>query len=165
MSDIGFIGLGQMGGAMSRNLVAAGHGLRVCDIDAGAVAALVAEGAEAAASPAEAARDAEFVITMLRVGPVVETVVFGEDGIAESISNTALFIDMSTILPEETQRIGARLAEVRGVAMIDAPVGRTSAHAAASTSTFMIGGEAADIARAPAPCSRSWASRSPTAAP
>lgn len=147
MADIGFIGLGQMGGAMSRNLVEAGHRLRVYDIDAGAVAAIVAVGAEAAASPAAAARDAEFVITMLQVGPIVEAVVFGGNGVVESISKGALFIEMSTILPEETQRIGARLAE-RGVAMIDAPVGRTSAHAAAGTSTFMVGGAAADIARA-----------------
>ena len=111
MANIGFIGLGQMGGAMSRNLLKAGHRLRVYDIDADAVAALAADGAEAAASPAEAARDAEFVITMLQVGPIVEAVVFGAGGIAEGISKDALFIEMSTILPEETQRIGARLAE------------------------------------------------------
>ncbi len=148
MANIGFIGLGQMGGAMSRNLLKAGHRLRVYDIDADAVAALAADGAEAAASPAEAARDAEFVITMLQVGPIVEAVVFGAGGIAEGISKDALFIEMSTILPEETQRIGARLAEAQGVGMIDAPVGRTSAHAAAGTSTFMVGGEAADMERA-----------------
>ena len=58
MADIGFIGLGQIGGAMSRNRIAAGHRLRVCDIDAGAVAAVVAERAEAAANPAEAPRAA-----------------------------------------------------------------------------------------------------------
>jgi 4-hydroxybutyrate dehydrogenase/sulfolactaldehyde 3-reductase len=148
MADIGFIGLGQMGGTMSRNLVQAGHRLRVYDIDSDAVAAVVAEGAEAAANPAEAARDAEFVITMLQVGPIVEAVVFGENGIVETIPEDALFIDMSTILPEEIQRIGARLAEARGVAMIDAPVGRTSAHAAAGTSTFMLGGAAIDVERA-----------------
>lgn len=147
MAQIGLIGLGQMGGAMGRNLVKAGHSLRVHDIDADAVAALVTEGAEAATSPAEAAQGAEFVITMLQVGPIVEAVVFGENGLAETIPKDALFIDMSTILPEETQRIGARLRE-RGVAMIDAPVGRTSAHAAAGTSTFMVGGAATDVARA-----------------
>ena len=81
MADIGFIGLGQMGGAMSRNLVAAGHKLRVHDIDAGAVAALATVGAEAASNPAEAARGAEFVITMLQVGPIVEAVVFGDNGV------------------------------------------------------------------------------------
>ncbi len=93
MADIGFIGLGQMGGAMSRNLIQVGHKLRVYDIDAGAVAAIAADGAEAAANPAEAARDAEFVITMLQIGSIVEAVVFGENGVAQGISKTALVID------------------------------------------------------------------------
>ena len=147
MAKIGFIGLGQMGAAMGRNLAKAGHQLRVYDINPEAVQSLVAEGADAATNPAEAARDAEFVFTMLQVGPIVEEVVFSNDGIAAGISRDALYIDMSTILPEETRRIGERLAE-RGIRMIDAPVGRTSAHAAAGTSTFMVGGEDADIARA-----------------
>ena len=147
MAEIGFIGLGQMGRAMSRNLAKAGHALRVFDIDSEAVQALVADGADAAGSPAEAARGVAFVFTMLQVGPIVEEVVFAGNGIAEGISRDALYIDMSTILPEETQAIGKRLAE-RGIHMIDAPVGRTSAHAVAGTSTFMVGGEDADIARA-----------------
>ncbi|MEE8351554.1 MAG: sulfolactaldehyde 3-reductase [Rhodospirillales bacterium] len=147
MTTIGFIGLGQMGGAMSRNLAKAGHELCVYDLNPDAVQALVDDGATAATSPAQAARDAEFVFTMLQVGPVVEEVVFGTDGIADSISQDTLYIDMSTILPEETQNIGKRLAE-QGIHMIDAPVGRTSAHAEAGTSTFMVGGEDADITRA-----------------
>lgn len=147
MAKIGFIGLGQMGTAMSRNLVNAQHELRVYDIRPEAVQALVADGAEAASDPADAARDAEFVFTMLQVGPIVEKVVFGDDGIAKSISRDALYIDMSTILPEETRHVGTRLA-ARGIHMIDAPVGRTSAHAAAGTSTFMVGGADADIDRA-----------------
>lgn len=147
MARIGFIGLGQMGGAMSRNLIEDGHALRVYDLDRAAVDAVAEAGAEAADSGRAAAEGAEFVFTMLTVGPIVEAAVFGPGGIAEGISKDALFIDMSTIRPEETRRIGARLAE-RGIAMIDAPVGRTSAHAAAGTSTFMVGGEAADIERA-----------------
>jgi 4-hydroxybutyrate dehydrogenase/sulfolactaldehyde 3-reductase len=147
MASIGFIGLGQMGGAMSRNLIEEGHALRVYDLDRAAADAVAAAGAEAADSGRAAAEGAEFVFTMLTVGPIVEAAVFGPGGIAEGISKDALFIDMSTIRPDETRRIGARLAE-QGVAMIDAPVGRTSAHAAAGTSTFMVGGEAADIERA-----------------
>jgi len=136
-----------MGGAMSRNLVKAGHDVYVYDINPQAVQERVADGAKATTSPAQAARDAEFVITVLQVGPIVEAVVFGDNGIAESISKEALYIDISTIAPEETQRIGKRLAQ-QGVHMIDAPAGRTSAHAAAGTSTFMVGGEDTDIARA-----------------
>ncbi len=146
MQKIGFVGLGQMGGAMSRNLIKAGHALRVYDLDPRAVAAVVEAGAEAAKSPAAAAKEAEVVFTMLPVGAVVEAACFGEHGIAEGIAAGAVVVDMSTILPAETQRIGARLAE-KGVAMVDAPVGRTSAHAVAGTSTFMVGGEPAAIER------------------
>jgi 4-hydroxybutyrate dehydrogenase/sulfolactaldehyde 3-reductase len=146
MTSIGFVGLGQMGGAMSRNLIKAGHALRVFDLSPDAVAAVVAVGAEAATSPAEAARGAEVVFTMLPIGSIVEAACFGPDGIAEGIAKGSVLVDMSTILPTETKRIGERLAG-QGVGMVDAPVGRTSAHAAAGTSTFMVGGAAADIER------------------
>lgn len=147
MATIGFVGLGQMGRPMSINLIKAGHRLQVYDIAAAAVDAVVSKGAAAAASPAEAARDAEFVFTMLPVGKIVDEAVFGESGIAEGMSQDALYVDMSTILPSETRSIGQRLAK-RGIAMIDAPVGRTSAHAITGTLAFMVGGADADIERA-----------------
>ncbi len=146
MQKIGFVGLGQMGGAMSRNLVKAGHSLQVYDLDEAAVASVVEAGAAAAESPAAAAAGAEIVFTMLPIGAIVEQACFGPDGIAEGIAEGAVVVDMSTILPAETKRIGMRLAE-QGVGMVDAPVGRTSAHAVAGTSTFMVGGKAADIER------------------
>lgn len=146
MANIGFIGLGQMGGGMSRNLIKHGHNLRVFDLSAEQVAGLVKEGAEATTSAGDAAHGAEVVFTMLPVGANVEAAVFGAEGIADAMSPDALYVDMSTILPDETRAIGARLAE-RGIAMVDAPVGRTSAHAAAGTSTFMVGGADADVAR------------------
>ena len=146
MQKLGFVGLGQMGGAMSRNLVKAGHSLQVYDLDAAAVAAVVEAGANAAENPAAAARGAEVVFTMLPVGAIVEAACFGPGGVAEGIAEGAVVVDMSTILPAETKRIGARFAE-QGVGMVDAPVGRTSAHAVAGTSTFMVGGEPADIER------------------
>ena len=146
MQTIGFVGLGQMGGAMSRNLVAAGYALQVFDVQAKAVAALVDVGASGAESPAAASRGADVVFTMLPIGAIVEQACFGPAGIAEGIARGALLVDMSTILPAETVRIGARLA-VGGVGMVDAKVGRTSAHAAAGTSTFMVGGALDDIER------------------
>lgn len=146
MQTIGFVGLGQMGGAMSRNLVAAGHALQVFDLQPEAVSALVELGATGVESPAAAARGADVVFTMLPSGPIVEQACFGPAGIAEGIAAGTLLVDMSTILPDETRRIGARLAEV-GVGMVDAKVGRTSAHAAAGASTFMVGGAVADIER------------------
>lgn len=147
MARIGFVGLGQMGGPMSRNLVAAGHEVHVFDVDAAAVERRVSEGAIAAETAAAAADQAEFVFTMLPIGAIVEQAVFGPDGIAETISKSALYIDMSTIRPDETRRIGDKLAAMGG-RMIDAPVGRTSAAAEEGKSTFMVGGDAEDLERA-----------------
>lgn len=147
MSNVGFVGLGQMGGPMSQNLIKGGYRLRVFDVNPKAVAALAAAGAIAASSPKDAAAGAAVVFTMLPIGAIVEEAVFGPDGIAEGISKNALLIDMSTILPADTDRIGRRLAE-RGIAMVDAPVGRTSAAAVEGKSTFMVGGGDKDIARA-----------------
>lgn len=147
MATVGFVGLGQMGRPMSRNLLKAGHEVAVFDIDRAAVEAMAQDGARTAESPADAAEGAEFVITMLPTGPIVSEAVFGEGGIAESLTPEALYIDSSTILPQETTAIGARLAE-QGKRMIDAPVGRTSAHAESGSLVFMVGGEEDDIARA-----------------
>lgn len=147
MATIGFVGLGQMGSAMSRNLMKGGHDLKVFDLSETAVQRLVQSGAEAATSAKDAATGADIVFTILPVGSIVEQVVFGPEGIAEGISTAALFVDMSTILPDQTREFGRRLAE-RGIAMVDAPVGRTSDHALAGTVTFMVGGEQADVERA-----------------
>lgn len=146
VQTIGFVGLGQMGGAMSRNLVAAGYAVQVFDVQAKAVAALVDVGASGADGPAAASRGADVVFTMLPSGAIVEQACFGPGGIAEGIARGALLVDMSTILPAETVRIGTRFAS-GGVGMVDAKVGRTSAHAAAGTSTFMVGGALDDIER------------------
>lgn len=146
MAKIGFVGLGQMGSAMSANLIKAGHSLSVFDLSQSARQAMAAKGAFAAASAREAAAGADVVFSILPVGVAVEQAVFGPDGIAEGISKGAIFVDMSTILPDETRAIGARLASC-GVAMVDAPVGRTSAHAITGKSTFMVGGDKADIDR------------------
>lgn len=144
MAKVGFVGLGQMGGAMSANLIKAGHALRVYDLSADAMAASVAGGAAATTSPSDAATGVEVVFTMLPVGTIVEAACFGPDGIAQGIAEGAVVVDMSTILPTETKRIGERLA-THGIGMVDAPVGRTSAHAVSGTSTFMVGGAPDDI--------------------
>ena len=146
MGTVGFVGLGQMGSAMSHNLIRAGHDLKVFDLSEAAVRNMVKVGAKAAASAKEAAEGVDVVFTILPVGAAVERAVFGPDGIADGISADAVYVDMSTILPDETRTIGHRLAE-QGVAMIDAPVGRTSEHAQAGNSTFMVGGEKEDLAR------------------
>ena len=104
MAAIAFIGLGQMGSPMASNLLQQGHQLRVFDVNAEAVRHLVDKGATPAANPAQAAKDAEFIITMLPNGDLVRSVLFGENGVCESLSTDALVIDMSTIHPLQTDK-------------------------------------------------------------
>jgi 4-hydroxybutyrate dehydrogenase/sulfolactaldehyde 3-reductase len=147
MTSVGFIGIGTMGAPMARNLLKAGHRLTVFDLNGEAVRALVAAGATAAPSPKAVAAASDVVITMLPDAPDVEAAITGPDGILAGIRPGGLYIDMSTIDPATTQRIGVRLAAVK-VDMLDSPVGKTVEHAIAGTSTLMIGGEAAVLERA-----------------
>ena len=139
MSAIAFIGLGQMGAPMAKNLLKQGHQLNVFDVNPQAVQALVESGARAAATPAQAATDAEFVITMLPNGDLVRSVLFGEHGVCEGLSRDALVIDMSTIHPLQTDALIRDMAE-RGFSLMDVPVGRTSDHAIAGTLLLLAGG-------------------------
>jgi len=146
MAKIGFVGLGQMGSAMCPHLIKNGHHVTVYDVSQEAVAALEKQGAKGAESPKEAAQGCEAIFAILPIGSIVEKVVFGPDGIVDGMSGNAIFVDMSTILPDETRQIGKRLVD-RGFSMVDAPVGRTSAHAVNGKSTFMVGGKKQDIDR------------------
>lgn len=146
MAKIGFVGLGQMGSAMCPHLIKNGHHVSVYDVSQEAVAALEKQGAKGAKSAKEAAQGCEAIFAILPIGSIVEKVVFGPDGIADGMSGNAIFVDMSTILPDETRQIGKRLVD-RGFSMVDAPVGRTSAHAVNGKSTFMVGGKKQDIDR------------------
>ena len=147
MAQIAFIGLGQMGAPMASNLIKQGHRLNVFDISPVAVSALVAQGAKAAASPAQAALDAEFVITMLPNGELVHEVLFGAEGVCCTLSPAALVMDMSTIHPLQTDRLIAQM-QARGFGLMDAPVGRTSDHAQAGTLLILAGGTAEQVERA-----------------
>ncbi|WP_421081090.1 sulfolactaldehyde 3-reductase [Serratia fonticola] len=147
MAQIAFIGLGQMGAPMASNLIKQGHRLNVFDISPAAVSALVAQGAKAAASPAQAVQDAEFVITMLPNGELVHEVLFGAEGVCCTLSPAALVMDMSTIHPLQTDRLIAQM-QARGFSLMDAPVGRTSDHAQAGTLLILAGGTAEQVERA-----------------
>ncbi len=146
MTDVGFIGLGTMGGPMALNVLKKGHRLTVFDISDKAVATLTAAGAKAAASPKAVATASEVVITMVPDSPDVERAALGPDGIIEGIKPGAVYIDMSTIDPQTTQKVGARIA-AKGAHMIDSPVGKTAEHAVAGTLTLMVGGPAETITR------------------
>ena len=108
---------------------------------------VTAAGAQAAASPQEVGAASDIVITMLPEPQHVEQVALGSDGIAAGMQPGGLLIDMSTIDPVTSQRVGRALKE-RGIAMVDSPVGKTSEHAVSGTLTLMVGGEPADIERA-----------------
>jgi 4-hydroxybutyrate dehydrogenase/sulfolactaldehyde 3-reductase len=144
---IGFIGLGTMGLPMARNILQGGHQVAGHDTSTKTRAAHVANGGTAASSAAEAADDANILITMLPTGDIVRSVLLDADGAAARLPANALVIDMSTIHPMESDAIRDDLAS-RGIGMVDAPVGRTSVDAEAGKSLFMAGGTHADIERA-----------------
>jgi 3-hydroxyisobutyrate dehydrogenase len=146
MAEIGFIGLGNMGGPMAANLVAAGHRVVGFDVVPAALEAAVGRGVTAAESAAAAAV-APVVITMLPAGAQVREVYTGENGIIAAAPAGALLIDCSTI-DVATARAVHQAAAAAGRAMLDAPVSGGVAGAAAGTLTFMAGGAEAAFARA-----------------
>jgi 3-hydroxyisobutyrate dehydrogenase-like beta-hydroxyacid dehydrogenase len=142
---IGFVGLGQMGGPMSRRLLAAGHELVVHDVRAEAMAALVAEGAEAAGSPAEVAARAEVVLVSLPTPQVVRAVALGPDGLVHGRA-LRTYVDLSTTGQAIAVEVAAALAE-RGIVTLDAPVSGGVRGAVAGTLAVMVAGPAAELER------------------
>ncbi|WP_339487676.1 3-hydroxyisobutyrate dehydrogenase [Pseudomonas sp. EL_65y_Pfl2_R95] len=147
MTTIAFIGLGNMGLPMARNLLRAGHLLRVFDLVADSVAELAREGATAAQSAHDAVIGAEIVISMLPASRHVEGLYLGESGLLASLQAGTLVLECSTIAPESARSVH-RAAKERGIHMLDAPVSGGTAGAAAGTLTFMIGGDPAYVAHA-----------------
>lgn len=135
---IAFIGLGNMGAPMARNLIQAGHSLLLVDLDRAIVAQLSALGAEAAASPRQAAEQAELVITMLPAAAHVRAVFHGPEGVLAGIRAGTPVVDCSTIDPQTSRDLHA-VAEAQGVAFADAPVSGGTGGAQAGTLTFMVG--------------------------
>jgi len=135
-----------MGGPMARNLLKKGHQVVAFDVHDAAVRGLADAGAKPAETPKAVAAQSEVVITMLPDAPDVERVALGRDGIVQGIRAGSVYVDMSTIDPATTRKVGAAMA-AKGVAMIDSPVGKTADHAVAGTLTLMVGGPAETIAR------------------
>jgi 3-hydroxyisobutyrate dehydrogenase-like beta-hydroxyacid dehydrogenase len=142
--NVAFLGLGIMGSRMAANLRAAGHDVVVWNRTREKAEAL---GDPVAGTPAEAAREAEVVVSMVVDGPQVEQVLLGEDGAAAGAREGTLFVDMSTISPQTARSVAERLAE-RGLAFVDAPVTGSSPAAEAGTLTIMAGGDASEFERA-----------------
>ncbi len=138
---IGFIGLGNMGNPMVRNLVKADHELVVYDVFAEAIEKLVAVGAKPATSVADAAKNAQVTITMLPSSPHVRDVYQGSGQLLEMVEPGTLLIDCSTIDPHTAREVAAAAAQ-RNIVMLDAPVSGGTGGAEAGTLTFMVGGDA-----------------------
>ncbi len=141
---IGFIGLGIMGRPMAKNLIKAGHELVVCDFKKEAVDDLVSCGAKSAKNGSEMAKDVDVIITMVQNSPQVRSAVLGEGGVIETAKPGFTLIDMSSIDPVESRKIGEELAK-KGCKMLDAPVSGGEPKAIDGTLSVMVGGEKEDF--------------------
>ena len=152
MSHIAFIGLGNMGAPMARNLLSAGYDVCGFDLSEQALCHHQQAGGRTAGSASEAARNADLVISMLPAGEQVKMLYLGDGspgnpGLLAQLNSQTLVIDCSTIESHIARLLGSS-ARKRGIAFIDAPVSGGTAGAASGSLTFMIGGEADAVERA-----------------
>ncbi len=143
---IGFIGLGIMGKPMAKNMIKAGVSLLVSDLSEPALAELESLGAKRA-SYAEIGEHCDIVFTILPNGPIVQSVLFSEDGVASTLKKGALVVDMSSVTPSEAQACGEKLAAL-GAGFLDSPVSGGEPKAIDGTLSFMVGGSEADFEKA-----------------
>lgn len=137
---IGFIGLGLMGGNMVENLQNRGYELVVMDLNKDAVAKCVERGAKTVTTAKELAASTDIVMLCLTTSAIVEKVVYADDGLLAGFKAGSVLIDFGTSIPASTKKIGADLA-AKGVGMIDAPLGRTPAHAKDGLLNIMAAGD------------------------
>ena len=138
MSKLGFIGLGIMGAPMAGHLIKAGHALFV-NTRSTVPADLVAAGAQACATAAEVARNADIVFMMLPDTPDVAKVLWGDNGVAAGLSQGKTVVDMSSISPMETKEFAQQINAL-GCDYLDAPVSGGEVGAKAASLTIMVGG-------------------------
>lgn len=146
METVGFIGLGNMGLPMASNLCRKGFRLLVYDVMPDPIETIETLGARPAASVGDLAAASDIVFTMLPTSAIVDQVIGGADGVIARGRDGMLIVDMSTIDPVVTDALAAR-ARGRGMAFVDAPVGRLASHAARGESLFMVGADAGSFAR------------------
>jgi len=148
MTSLAFLGLGLMGGPMTLNLLRAGHRVHVWNRSPDKLAAAVAAGAIACATPRECADRADVVLMCLFDAAAVEAVVFGEHGIASGEVRGKLLVDHASLPPAATRAFADRLAAHAGMDWVDAPVSGGVSGATAGTLAIMCGGDAAHVDRA-----------------
>lgn len=139
---VGFIGLGNMGGPMCRNIIKGGHDVTVFDLNAAAIKTCTDLGAKAAASPKDVASQVDVVMTSLPMPRDVEAVALGPNGIIEGAKQGTIYVDLSTNSPSMIRKIAAVLAP-KGITMIDAPVSGGAIGAEKRTIAIMVGGDRA----------------------
>ena len=145
-SVVGVIGLGSMGAGVAKSLLRAGYAARVCDIRTDAMAALVAEGAVACASPAELGAACDVVIVLVVNAAQAETALFGEQGAATKMRKGSAVVMSVTAAPDVAVNFAARLTG-RGILMLDGPVSGGAAKAASGEMTIMASGTAEVFAK------------------
>jgi 3-hydroxyisobutyrate dehydrogenase len=141
MSSVAFIGLGNMGGPMAKNLVKAGHSVTVFDLVPAACEDLQQAGASVAASAAEAIDSKDYVISMLPAGKHVAATYLGDEGLLARLDHSTTVLDCSTIDAATARSVG-EAAAAAGIRFMDSPVSGGVAAAAAGTLAFMCGGSA-----------------------
>lgn len=139
---VGFIGLGLMGGNMAECLLNNGFKMNVMGRKKEVVAAATALGAKEVNTPKEVAENSDIIMLCVTTSDVVESLIYGDDGILAGAKEGAVVIDYGTSIPESTRKIGADLA-AKGVGMLDAPLGRTPAHAKDGLLNIMAAGDKA----------------------
>lgn len=144
---LGYIGTGLMGAPMSARLLAAGHDLTVWNRTASKAQPLVDKGAHLAEGPADLASRSDIVFMCLTDTAAVEAAVFGPGGVAEGARRDVILVDFSSIQPDATRQMAARLRDQTGMHWIDAPVSGGVPGAEAGTLAIMAGGEAAAFER------------------
>lgn len=144
---MGVVGLGSMGFGMAQSLKRAGFDVAGCDVTPDAVARWGAEGGREAAAPAEAARDAAAVVSVVVNAAQTETILFGKDGVAETLPEGAVFISSATMDPDIARKLAERL-EATGRHYLDAPISGGAQRAAQGELTILASGCAAAFARA-----------------
>lgn len=147
MAKVAFIGLGNMGGPMAANLLAANHSVTVFDLSEEACAGIAAKGAEVATSAHDASAGADYVISMLPAGKHVAATYLGDDGLLAALDKKTTVLDCSTIDAATARQVGEAASEM-GIGFMDSPVSGGVAAAAAGTLAFMCGGSADTFARA-----------------
>jgi 3-hydroxyisobutyrate dehydrogenase len=145
--NLGYLGLGMMGLPMSRRLLHAGHKVAIWNRSAGKAKALIEMGAKLAANPRDVAVSSSIIFMCVTDADAVEDVVFGTAGLASVPGTGKIVVDFSSIHPDKTRVIAARLKETNGMGWIDAPVSGGTKGAEEGTLAAMAGGEAAEIER------------------